>query len=63
MCKVVVEKSGLGVTNVEVSRRLRGESGNDLLLRFDDTNPSNEKQEFEDAIVEDLALMGIKPNI
>lgn len=26
--------------------------------RFDDTNPSNEKQEFEDAIVEDLALMG-----
>jgi glutamyl-tRNA synthetase len=33
-----------------------------LLLRFDDTNPSNEKQEFEDAIVEDLALMGIKPN-
>ncbi|KAJ5837031.1 hypothetical protein N7447_003057 [Penicillium robsamsonii] len=33
-----------------------------MLLRFDDTNPSNEKQEFEDAIVEDLALMGIKPN-
>ncbi|KAJ5908583.1 hypothetical protein N7495_001265 [Penicillium taxi] len=33
-----------------------------LLLRFDDTNPSNEKQEFEDGIVEDLALMGIKPN-
>lgn len=30
--------------------------------RFDDTNPSNEKQEFQDAIVEDLALMGIKPN-
>ncbi|KAJ5323724.1 Glutamyl/glutaminyl-tRNA synthetase class Ib [Penicillium atrosanguineum] len=33
-----------------------------MLLRFDDTNPSNEKQEFQDAIVEDLALMGIKPN-
>ncbi|KGO76419.1 Glutamyl-tRNA synthetase, class Ib, archaeal/eukaryotic cytosolic [Penicillium italicum] len=33
-----------------------------LILRFDDTNPSNEKQEFEDAIVEDLALMGIKPD-
>ncbi|KAF2731877.1 glutamyl-tRNA synthetase [Polyplosphaeria fusca] len=30
-----------------------------LLLRFDDTNPIKEKQEFQDAIVEDLALMGI----
>lgn len=33
-----------------------------LLVRFDDTNPSNEKQEFQDAIIEDLALMGIKPD-
>ena len=30
-----------------------------LLLRFDDTNPLKEKQEFENSIVEDLALMGI----
>lgn len=33
-----------------------------LLLRFDDTNPIKEKQEFEDAIIEDLALMGITPD-
>ncbi|CAD0092133.1 unnamed protein product [Aureobasidium vineae] len=33
-----------------------------LILRFDDTNPSNEKQEFEDSIVKDLELMGIKPD-
>lgn len=33
-----------------------------LRLRLDDTNPSKEKEEFQDAIVEDLALMGIKPD-
>ncbi|KAJ9264612.1 hypothetical protein DTO212C5_6994 [Paecilomyces variotii] len=33
-----------------------------LLVRFDDTNPSNEKQLFQDVILEDVALMGIKPD-
>eukprot|EP01129_Flabellula_baltica_P014881 TRINITY_DN7270_c0_g1_i1.p1 TRINITY_DN7270_c0_g1~~TRINITY_DN7270_c0_g1_i1.p1 ORF type:complete len:722 (+),score=197.87 TRINITY_DN7270_c0_g1_i1:33-2198(+) len=33
-----------------------------LLLRFDDTNPNAEKQEYEDAIIKDLATMGIVPD-
>jgi len=33
-----------------------------LLLRLDDTNPAKESEEFQDAIVEDLALMGITPD-
>ncbi|KAI4094523.1 MAG: hypothetical protein LQ339_007484 [Xanthoria mediterranea] len=33
-----------------------------MICRFDDTNPSKEKEEFQQSIVEDLALMGIKPD-
>ncbi|KAL6706283.1 hypothetical protein ACN47E_005573 [Coniothyrium glycines] len=34
-----------------------------LILRFDDTNPSKEKQEFQDAIIADCGLLGVKPDL
>ena len=33
-----------------------------LILRFDDTNPAKESQDFEDSIIEDLALLAVKPD-
>ncbi|KAI1172977.1 glutamyl-tRNA synthetase [Nemania sp. FL0916] len=33
-----------------------------LICRFDDTNPSNERMEFQDAILHDLNLMNIVPD-
>lgn len=32
-----------------------------LILRFDDTNPSKATEDFKDAIVVDLDLLGVKP--
>lgn len=34
-----------------------------LIVRFDDTNPSKERTEFEDTILEDLQLMGIDGDV
>ena len=34
-----------------------------LILRFDDTNPLNEKLEYYDAIIEGLEWLGVKPDI
>jgi glutamyl-tRNA synthetase len=30
-----------------------------MILRFDDTNPIKEKEEFVDSIMEDLKAMGV----
>lgn len=47
------------IIDEEYARRYNGK----LILRFDDTNPLNEKSEYYDAIREGLEWLGIEPDI
>lgn len=45
------------ITDFETAAAFGGKTN----LRFDDTNPTKEKQEFVDAIIEDLKWLGYTP--
>lgn len=47
------------ITNFELAKEFGGKTN----LRFDDTNPAKEGQEFVDAILEDIKWLGYTPNI
>lgn len=46
------------VTNFELAKAFNGKTN----LRFDDTNPAKEDQEFVNAIIDDLKWLGYTPN-
>ena len=37
--------------------------GGKMIMRFDDTNPANESDEFKKSILSDLSTLGIKPDL
>lgn len=46
------------ITDFESAKAFNGRTN----LRFDDTNPTKEDKEFVDAIIENLAWLGYKPD-
>jgi glutamyl-tRNA synthetase len=49
--------------NQYYAREYMGSGGGKLILRFDDTNPAAEKEEYEAAILQDLASLNVVPDV
>lgn len=47
---------------IAVNFGIADDFGGECNLRFDDTNPTKEKQDFVDGIIEDIRWMGYEPN-
>jgi len=47
------------LVNFNYAKRYNGR----FIVRFDDTNPNKEKEEFVESILDDLKMMGILPNV